>query len=152
MDDHDMEPKGDDEGDDEPKSQEKKTDEWANEPDPEYKDIDYMVNKLSGGLGRQQTMTKHGYGQGDNPLAMRENLRASIKQELAQRLAETKKTSLAELSKNTLKSYQDKAGKDIVNTMTSGDYMTTDKSAKKVMNRMKGSAKADNKIYKKDNA
>jgi hypothetical protein len=56
-----------------------------------------------------------------------------------------------ELSKNTLKSYQDKAGKDIVNTMTSGDYMTTDKSAKKVMNRMKGSEKADNKIYKKEN-
>jgi hypothetical protein len=94
-------------------------------------------------------MTKHGYGQGDNPLAMRENLRASIKQELAQRLAEAK---LAELSKDTLKSYQDKAGKEIVHTMTSGDYMTTDKSAKKVMNRMRGSEKADNKIYKKDNA
>jgi hypothetical protein len=29
--------------------------------------------------------------------------------------------------------------------------MTTDKSAKKVMNRMKGSEKADNKIYKKEN-
>ena len=56
-----------------------------------------------------------------------------------------------ELSTNTLKSYQDKAGKDIVNTMTSGDYMTTDKSAKKVMNRMKGSEKADNKIYKREN-
>jgi len=56
-----------------------------------------------------------------------------------------------ELSHNTLKSYQDKAGKDIVNTMTSGDYMTTDKSAKKVMNRMKGSEKADNKIYKREN-
>jgi hypothetical protein len=94
-------------------------------------------------------MTKHGYGQGDNPLAMRENLRAIIIQELSQRVAEAK---LAELSKDTLKSYQDKAGKDIVNTMTSGDYMTTDKSAKKVMNRMRGSEKADNKIYKKDNA
>jgi hypothetical protein len=55
-----------------------------------------------------------------------------------------------ELSTNTLKSYQDKAGKDIVNTMTSGDYMTTDKSAKKVMNRMKGSEKADNKIWKRN--
>jgi hypothetical protein len=29
--------------------------------------------------------------------------------------------------------------------------MTTDKSAKKVMNRMKGSEKADNKIYKREN-
>ena len=56
-----------------------------------------------------------------------------------------------ELSTNTLKSYQDKAGKDIVNTMTSGDHMTTDKSARKVMNRMRGSEKADNKIYKKEN-
>jgi hypothetical protein len=55
-----------------------------------------------------------------------------------------------ELSKNTLKSYQDKAGKDIVNTMTSGDYMTTDKSQKKVMNRIKGSERADNKIDKKN--
>jgi hypothetical protein len=57
---------------------------------------------------------------------------------------------LKELSTNTLKSYQDKAGKDIVNTMTSGDYMTTDKSQKKVMNRMKGSERADNKIDKKN--
>jgi hypothetical protein len=56
-----------------------------------------------------------------------------------------------ELSTNTLKSYQDKAGKEIVHTMTSGDHMTTDKSAKKVMNRMKGSEKADNKIYKREN-
>jgi hypothetical protein len=55
-----------------------------------------------------------------------------------------------ELSTNTLKSYQDKAGKDIVHAMTSGDYMTTDKSAKKVMNRMKGSEKADNKIWKRN--
>ena len=55
-----------------------------------------------------------------------------------------------ELSKNTLKSYQDKAGKDIVNTMTSGDYMTTYKSQKKVMNRIKGSERADNKIDKKN--
>ena len=187
-----------DEKDEEPKRQEKKTDEWANEPDPELKSTDYMLNKLSGGLGRQQTMTKHGYQQGDNPLAMRENLRASIKQELAQRLAEAKsekfdplkhvknptkgekdaakdvkrgsyadraamlksaekdgrlkEANISELSKDTLKSYQDKAGKEIVHTMTSGDHMTTDKSAKKVMKRMQGADKADNKIWKKDNA
>jgi hypothetical protein len=55
-----------------------------------------------------------------------------------------------ELSKNTLKSYQDKAGKDVVNTMTSGDYMTTDKSTKKVTNRMKGSERANNKIDNKN--
>jgi hypothetical protein len=55
-----------------------------------------------------------------------------------------------ELSTNTLKSYRDKAGKDIVNTMTSGDYMTTDKSTKKVTNRMKGSERANNKIDNKN--
>jgi hypothetical protein len=55
-----------------------------------------------------------------------------------------------ELSTNTLKSYQDKAGKDIVNTMTSGDYMTTDKSSKKVANRMKGSERANSKIDNKN--
>jgi hypothetical protein len=55
-----------------------------------------------------------------------------------------------ELSTNTLKSYQDKAGKDIVNTMTSGDYMTTDKSSKKVTNRMKGSERANSKIDNKN--
>jgi hypothetical protein len=55
-----------------------------------------------------------------------------------------------ELSTNTLKSYQDKAGKDVVNTMTSGDYMTTDKSTKKVTNRMKGSERANDKIDNKN--
>lgn len=40
------------------------------EPDPEYQDTDYMVNKLSGGLGKQQTMRRHGYKHGDNPLSM----------------------------------------------------------------------------------
>ncbi len=39
-------------------------------PDPEYRDTDFMVNKLSGGLGKQQTMRKHGYKHGDNPLSM----------------------------------------------------------------------------------
>jgi hypothetical protein len=40
------------------------------EPDPSYQDTDFMVNKLSGGLGKQQTMRKHGYKHGDNPLSM----------------------------------------------------------------------------------
>lgn len=40
------------------------------EPDPEYKDTDYMVNKLAGGLNKPQQMHKHGYKQNDNPLAM----------------------------------------------------------------------------------
>ena len=39
-------------------------------PDPQYQDSDFMLNKLSGGLGRQQTMHKHSYKQGDNPMSM----------------------------------------------------------------------------------
>lgn len=88
MDDHDMEPKDDDKED---KDDEKK--EWANDPDPELKDVDYMVNKLAGGLNRPQKMTPHGYRHGDNPLAMtKEELRQSIKSELASRLEEAKKS------------------------------------------------------------
>jgi hypothetical protein len=89
-------PEGEEPEDEEPEDKEKKAGEGfqdaTTEPDPELKSTDYMVNKMSGGLGRQQSMTKHGYQQGDNPLAMRENLRASIKQELAKRLAEAKET------------------------------------------------------------
>jgi len=82
------EPKGDepeDEGDSEKK-------EWANEPEEEYKDTDYMVNKLSGGMnGPKGTYPK--VAGGDNPMQRMEStdLRASIKAELAQRLAEAKK-------------------------------------------------------------
>ena len=80
MDDHDLE---------------KKKEGFANGTDddtePEYKDVDYMVNKLSGGLGRKQAMYKHSYKQGDNPMAMEGNdLRAAIRAELLQRLAEAK--------------------------------------------------------------
>jgi len=86
MDDHDMEPKDDDK---DAKDDEKK--EWANDPDPELKDTDYMVNKLAGGLNRPQKMTPHGYRNGDNPLAMEgDELRAYIKSELQRRLNEAK--------------------------------------------------------------
>lgn len=75
---------------------EKKKDEWANSPDgsqddPEFKDTDYMVNKLAGGMNGPKKMFKHSYKQGDNPMAMEgEELRAWIKSELRQRLAEAK--------------------------------------------------------------
>lgn len=73
MDDHDMEKKD-------------KKDEWANEPDEETKDVDYMVNKLAGGMNKPKQMVKHSYRQGDNPMAFRE----SIKQDLQRRLEEAK--------------------------------------------------------------
>lgn len=89
-DDKDSDDKAD--SDDEPK----KKDEWANSPDgsqdePEVKDTDYMVNKLAGGMNGPKKMFKHSYKQGDNPMAMEgEELRAWIKTELRQRLAEAK--------------------------------------------------------------
>ena len=79
MDDHDME-KDDD-----------KKNEYANEPDEQYKDIDYMVNKLAGGMnGPKGTYPK--VAGGDNPMQRVEgvDLRASIKADLAKRLAEAK--------------------------------------------------------------
>jgi hypothetical protein len=149
MDDHDMEK------DDEEKKKEKEEG-WGNgltgHDDVDYKGMDAAMP--SGNDLNKPKSTFPKVAGGDNPMQRnrmesKEELRASIRAELLSRLNETKVT---ELSKDTLKSYQDKAGKEIVHTMTSGDHMTTDKSAKKVMNRMKGSEKADNKIWKKDNA
>ena len=82
-------------GDDEGSEKKDKEEGFANGADddtePEYKDTDYMLNKLSGGLGRQQTMHKHSYKQGDNPMAMEgEELRTWIKSELQKKLAEAK--------------------------------------------------------------
>ena len=59
--------------------------------EPETKDVDYMVNKLAGGINKPKQMSKHSYRQGDNPMAMPEgDLRAAIRAELLQRLAEAK--------------------------------------------------------------
>ena len=60
-------------------------------PDEQYKDIDYMVNKLAGGMnGPKGTYPK--VAGGDNPMQRVEgvDLRASIKADLAKRLAEAK--------------------------------------------------------------
>ena len=79
MDDHDVE-----------KDDEKKN-EYANEPDEQYKDIDYMVNKLAGGMnGPKGTYPK--VAGGDNPMQRVEavDLRTSIRNELRDRLAEAK--------------------------------------------------------------
>ena len=89
-----MNPDLDKDGDSE-KEKKDKEEGFANgmedDAEPEYKDTDYMMNKLSGGLGRQQTMYKHSYKQGDNPMAMENtDLRAQIRAELQRRLAEAK--------------------------------------------------------------
>ena len=68
-----------------------KKNEYANEPEEEYKDIDYMVNKLAGGMnGPKGTYPK--VAGGDNPMQRVEavDLRTSIRNELRNRLSEVK--------------------------------------------------------------
>ena len=79
MDDHDAEKKDKEEA-------------YANEPDEDHRDIDYMQNKLSGGMNRPKG-THPKVADGDNPMKKvkeGDDLRAQIKAELAQRLAEAK--------------------------------------------------------------
>ena len=68
--------------------------EYANEPDEEYKDIDYMTNKLAGGLNKPKG-TYPKVATGDNPMQKinqmeGSELRAYIRSELQQLLAEAK--------------------------------------------------------------
>jgi hypothetical protein len=71
--------------------EEEKEEAWANEPDTEVKSVDYMNNQLAGGMNKPKQMSKHSYKQGDNPMAMESgDLRAYIRAELQQRLAEAK--------------------------------------------------------------
>ena len=78
------------------KDKEKDKDEaFGNAPDgaaePETKGVDHMINKLAGGLNRPKGQYKHSYRAGDNPMAMPEgDIRAAIRAELLQRLAEAK--------------------------------------------------------------
>lgn len=68
----------------------KEKDEWANSPDTDEADIDAAIPD-GNDLNKPKTMVKHSYRQGDNPMAMPEgDLRAAIRAELLQRLAEAK--------------------------------------------------------------
>ena len=85
-------------GSDEPEGEEpeeKEEEAFGNSPDgapgPEVKDTEYMINKLAGGMNRPKGQHKHSYQAGDNPMSMPEgDLRAAIRAELLQRLAEAK--------------------------------------------------------------
>lgn len=71
----------------------KETD-YANEPDEEVKDVDYIINKVSGGMNKPHGTYPKVAG-GDNPMQKIKSmegadLRASIRAELLQRLAEAK--------------------------------------------------------------
>jgi len=64
---------------------------YANEPDEDEQDIDYMVNKLAGGMNRpKKTYDKR--SPGDNPMQKisDDDLVEHFRTELAQRLAEYK--------------------------------------------------------------
>jgi hypothetical protein len=78
--------------DDEDKKKEK-DEEFANEPDTDIKDIDYMNNKLAGGMNRPKD-TYPKVADGDNPMKKNKfesgDLRSQIRAELLQRLAEAK--------------------------------------------------------------
>jgi hypothetical protein len=83
MDDHEME---------EPSEEEEEKEEgYANEPDEDYKSVDYMNNQLAGGMNRPKKTFPKVAG-GDNPMQQTESggLRAQIRAELLQRLAEAK--------------------------------------------------------------
>lgn len=48
--------------------------EYSNEPDPQIGDAHTQLVTMTGGPNHLQTMKKHGYQQGDNPLAMQEEV------------------------------------------------------------------------------
>ena len=94
MDDHEAE-KEEPEGEESEEDEEKKDEAWANEPDTEVKSVDYMNNQLAGGMnGPKKSYSGKPY-RGDNPMAAgayesKDQLRASIRAELLQRLSEAK--------------------------------------------------------------
>jgi hypothetical protein len=98
FDDHQAEkdgPEGEEPEDDEEKKDEEFGNSVAGSPGSDYKDIDYMNNQLAGGMnGPKKSYSGKPY-RGDNPMAAgayesRDALRASIRSELQQRLAEAK--------------------------------------------------------------
>lgn len=63
---------------------------YANEPDPEVQSVDAQMRQGTD-LNREKAMTKHGYKQGDNPLAMREARElAALEAELMEELESIK--------------------------------------------------------------
>ena len=77
-------------GDDEGPEKKEKEEAWENEPDTCEKDVDFMNNKLAGGMNRPKGTFPKVAG-GDNPMQRsRIDTRESIRAELLQRLAEAK--------------------------------------------------------------
>jgi hypothetical protein len=114
--DKDSSDQGDDGDDSDMEKDDDKKNEYANEPEEEYKDIDYMVNKLAGGMnGPKGTYPK--VAGGDNPMQRVEavDLRTSIRNELRNRLSEVKSHQSATTMKHVKNptAGEKKAAKDI---------------------------------------
>ena len=56
------------------------SEEFANRPNTKYQSTNYMTKTLAQGADEPQRMTKHGYRNGDNPLAMKEGLQGRLAQ------------------------------------------------------------------------
>lgn len=140
---------GDGDKDEEDEDEEEKKKEGFGNGLTGHDDVDYKGMDAAVPSGNDLNKPKSTFPKvagGDNPrhrMESKEELRASIRAELLSRLNETKVT---ELSKDTLKSYKDKADKEVVG------HLTGEKDSKNVMKRWKGADKADDKISKKDNA
>lgn len=98
MDDHDMEKDSDDDRDDEEDNEKKKDEDGGfqaatTKPKEKFSDIDYMTNRLSGGMNQSQGTYPKVAG-GDNPMQKvkesEDSYRASIRAELLRRLNEAK--------------------------------------------------------------
>jgi hypothetical protein len=140
MDDHDMEKDGKDD-DAEDDKEDKKKDEWANgltgHDDVDYKGMDAAVPDGNDLNKPKKTFPK--VAGGDNPM-QKDSFRESIRAELQRRLDEAK---LSELSKDTLKSYKDKADAAV------GKAAAADKDDGKFAKRFDGGMKAQAKLDKK---
>jgi len=62
---------------------------YANAPEPEEKDIDYMTNKLAGGMNKPKK-TYDIVSKGDNPMQSAEKTEESIRRQLQKTLEEYK--------------------------------------------------------------
>lgn len=56
------------------------SEEFANRPNTKYQSTNYMTKTLAQGADEPQRMNKHGYRNGDNPMAMKEGLQGRLAQ------------------------------------------------------------------------
>ena len=80
------------------------SEEFANRPNARYQSQNFMTKTLAQGADEPQRMTKHGYRNGDNPLAMKEGLvgdLANLYQEV--KLREGKEKTMSRAAKGVMK-------------------------------------------------